>query len=114
MLDTRIPHIESDEAFDATLAENEAVMVVCGRNGPMCLPVYDVMEKIESSYDNVTFRVMEFDGPVAHRIRQLPETRGFMGLPFTVYFKGGKVVQATSSIQNKAQVTGILDNHLVG
>jgi len=32
-----------------------------------------------------------------------------MGLPFTVYFKNGKVVAATSSIQNKDQVMAILD-----
>jgi thioredoxin 1 len=34
-----------------------------------------------------------------------------MGLPFTVYFKKGKVVEATSSIQSKKQVAEILDLH---
>ena len=29
------------------LAENENVMITCGRMGPMCLPVYDVMESLE-------------------------------------------------------------------
>jgi len=33
----------------------------------------------------------------------------FMGLPFTVYFKNGEVVTATTSLQNKDQVTKILD-----
>jgi len=32
-----------------------------------------------------------------------------MGLPFTVYFKNGRVMAATSSIQIKQQVIEILD-----
>jgi thioredoxin 1 len=32
-----------------------------------------------------------------------------MGLPFTVYFKNGKVVKATGSIQNEKEITDILD-----
>ncbi|MGB7532520.1 MAG: hypothetical protein WA977_06025 [Halobacteriota archaeon] len=39
----------------------------------------------------------------------MPKCASFMGLPFTVYFKNGKVVAATSSIQNKDQVLEILD-----
>jgi thioredoxin 1 len=52
---------------------------------------------------------MAFDSPDARVIRELPECRGFMGLPFTVYFKNGKVAAATSSIQSKEQITTILD-----
>jgi len=86
-------------------------MICCGRMGPMCLPVYDVMESLEDKYEHVTFRDMPFDAAVSHNIRELPEARSFMGLPFTVYFKNGKVVEATSSIQTKAQVTKILEKH---
>jgi thioredoxin 1 len=32
-----------------------------------------------------------------------------MGIPFVIYYKNGKVVKATSSIQTRAQVTSILD-----
>jgi thioredoxin 1 len=32
-----------------------------------------------------------------------------MGLPFTVYYKHGKVVEATSGMQSKEQVADILD-----
>ncbi len=55
---------------------------------------------------------MEFDHPVATVIRNLPECRGFMGLPFTVYYKNGKVVKATTGIQNREQITEILDAEL--
>ncbi len=84
-------------------------MVCCGRMGPMCVPVYEVMEEIENKYDKVNFCDMAFDSPEAHVIRNLPECQGFAGLPFTVYYKNGKVVKATSSIQNMDQVTEILD-----
>jgi len=113
MLATDVPHIHDDQAFNKILADNENVMICCGRNGPMCLPVYDVMETIQDDYEGVAFRVIEFDAPVAHNIRRIPQVRGFMGLPFTLYFKNGQVVKATSSVQYKAQVTGILDEHLV-
>ena len=42
-------------------------------------------------------------------MRDLPECKGFMGIPFTIYYKNGRVVKATSSIQTKEQVTGILN-----
>ncbi|HOI10063.1 MAG TPA: thioredoxin family protein [Myxococcota bacterium] len=113
MLDTNLTHIETAEQFQEEIAKNGKVMVCCGRMGPMCIPVYGVMEQIESKYPDVAFRDMLFDSPVAMQtIRALPEVRHFQGLPFTVYFRDGKVVAATSSIQSKAQVTAILDREL--
>jgi thioredoxin 1 len=78
----------------------------------MCIPVYAIMEDIEASgkYPHVQFRDMLFDSPEAHIIRSLPEVRGFMGIPFTIYYKNGKVVKATSSIQNLDQILDILDS----
>ena len=112
MLQTNLKHVDTDEAFKELIKNNENVMLCCGRMGPMCLPVYDIMENLEDKYENVTFRDMAFDGPAAHNIRALPETQGFTGLPFTVYFKKGKAVAATSSIQDKKQVKEILDREL--
>ncbi|MGC9221879.1 MAG: thioredoxin [Solirubrobacteraceae bacterium] len=111
MLQTNLEHIETEEAFHETLANNENVMVCCGRMGPMCLPVYDIMETLTPDYPHVTFRDMHFDEPIGRVIRNLPHTAGFAGLPFTVYFKNGEVVEATSSIQTMDQVTSILDTH---
>jgi thioredoxin 1 len=67
------------------------------------------MEELEEESSHVQMRDMDFDIPVASFIRNLPECSLFMGLPFTVYFKDGKVVEATSSIQDKKQITGILN-----
>lgn len=109
MLQTNLPHILSEEEFQKTLKENENVMVCCGRMGPMCIPVYEVMDELKDEYKHVAFKDMEFDGPISHLIRNLPECSNFRGLPFTVYFKNGKVAKATSSIQTRDQVTRILD-----
>lgn len=109
MLQTNLEHITSEDEFREVLENNENVMICCGRMGPMCLPVYDVMESIQEDYPQVAFRDMAFDEPVARVIRTLPETSTFRGLPFTVYFKNGEVVHATSSIQSMDQVTSVFD-----
>ena len=111
MLQTNLQEVETAADLQKMLEENENVMVCCGRMGPMCIPVYEVMEEIEDEYTNVKFAVMAFDSPEAGVIRNAPECRGFMGLPFTMYYKNGKVVKATSSIQNFKQVTTILDEN---
>ncbi len=109
MLYTNLNHIETAADHQKLINENENVMVCCGRMGPMCIPVYGIMEDIEADYPNVKFFDMEFDNPESHIIRSLPEVKGFMGIPFTIYYKNGKVVKATSSIQSKEQVTSILN-----
>jgi thioredoxin 1 len=110
-LDTNLKHLETTAQIEELINKNGNVMICCGRMGPMCIPVYEVMENLEETYSNVQFRDMLFDTPDAAYIKSLPQCQGFRGLPFTVYFKNGEVVEATSSIQTKAQVTDILDKH---
>ena len=109
VLPTNLKHVATANDLTEILQNNENVMVCCGRMGPMCLPVYDIMEELQDEYTNVDFRDMLFDSPEAAIIRNLPESRSFMGLPFTIYYKNGKVVAATSSIQDRDQITEILD-----
>jgi thioredoxin 1 len=108
MLYTNLKHLESIAEYNAAICENENVMIICGRMGPMCIPVYGIAEELESEYRHVKFFDMEFDNPIADVIRILPEVKGFMGIPFTIYYKNGRVVKATSSIQTKDQVKSIL------
>lgn len=110
-LSTNLNHIVSEKQFNEIIQNEENIMICCGRMGPMCVPVYAEMESLEQEYANVKFYDMLFDSPDAHVIRSLPECSGFMGLPFTVYFKNGKVVKATSSIQDRDQITEILDEN---
>ncbi|MFP4469108.1 MAG: thioredoxin family protein [Bacteroidales bacterium] len=109
VLQTNLKHITSKDQFDKLIKDKENVMVCCGRMGPMCIPVYQGMKKLEGEYGHVEFYDMSFDNPDAHVIKGLPECRGFMGLPFTVYFKNGEVAAATSSIQDEGQIRKILD-----
>ncbi len=108
---TNLKHLTSEADFQKAIKENENVMVICGRMGPMCVPVYDACEEIEKEYTHIQFYDMLFDLPDSRIIRTLPECQGFMGLPFTVYFKNGKVVKATSSIQQKEQITAIIKEY---
>jgi thioredoxin 1 len=109
MLYTNLKHLESIADHNKAISENENVMVICGRMGPMCIPVYGIAEELETEYTHVKFFDMEFDNPISDVIRILPEVRGFMGIPFTIYYKNGKVAKATSSIQTKDQVRSILN-----
>lgn len=109
MLKTNLTHVISEKDHSDLLTSNENVMICCGRMGPMCIPVYEVMEELEGEYKNIKFADMEFDSPDAKIIRNLPECRSFQGLPFVVFYKNGQVVKATSSIQSRDQITSILD-----
>ena len=108
MLMTNLEHVESAAQHKEVIENNENVMICCGRMGPMCVPVYADMEDLRDEYPHVKFMDMEFDIPDAHVIRNAPECAGFMGLPFTMYYKNGKVVKATSSIQTREQIEEIL------
>lgn len=108
-LDTNLKHLETADEWKSLIENNENVMICCGRMGPMCIPVYGLMEELEDEYQHVKFADMAFDSPESHVIRNAPEVRSFMGIPFTMYYKNGKLVKATSSIQNEVMVRGILD-----
>ncbi len=109
MLETNLKHIENTAEYKKFIEENENIMICCGRMGPMCIPVYDLMEELEDEYTHVKFADMDYDYPEAYVIREAPECRGFMSLPFNMYYKNGKLVKATGSIQNMQQITAILD-----
>ena len=109
MLYTNLNHIETAADLAERISENENAVVICGRMGPMCIPVYRIAEELEEDYKHVKFFDMEFDNPESNVIRSLSEVESFIGIPFTIYYKNGKVVNATTSIQSKTQITAILD-----
>ncbi len=107
---TNLKHLTTADDHKKFIEENENVMVCCGRMGPMCIPVYEAMEEMEEDYTHVKFADMNFDMPEAHVIRNAPEAAGFMGLPFTMFYKNGKVVEAVSSIMSDEQIKTLLDS----
>jgi len=110
MLQTSLEHIESEGQLKELIENNEKVAVCCGRMGPMCIPVYDIFEIFQEKYPDIQFRDMDFDTPDAAIIKGLPECRKFWGLPYTIYYRNGKVVKATSSIQSAKEVKRIIDD----
>jgi thioredoxin 1 len=110
LLQTNLKHLETEEETREALGENENVVICCGRMGPMCIPVYDILSELEPQYPHVCFYDQDFDILAAGFIKHLPECTSFMGLPFTVYFKNSKVIAATTSIQSEEQICRILDN----
>ena len=48
MLYTNLKHLETAAEHTRIISQNENVMVVCGRMGPMCIPVYGIAEELES------------------------------------------------------------------
>ena len=111
MLQTAVHEIETASELETIMNEHEKVMVSCGRMGPMCFPVYDTMAKLEKERPHMKFYSMGFDTPEASPIREAPMCRGFMGLPFNVYYRNGQMVKATTSIQIRDQITAILDKY---
>ncbi len=111
MLYTNLKHIESAAEHQQFINENENVMICCGRMGSMCVPVYGIMEDIETEYTHVKFADMEIDNPEAYVIRDTPECKDFTSFPYTVYYKKGKLISATSSIQSVQQIRRILDDN---
>ena len=109
MLKTNLEHIETREQIEELVCDNANVIICCGRMGPMCIPVYDIFEILREQYPDIQFRDMDFDTPDAVIIRGLPECRKFSGLPFTIYYRNGKIVKATSSIQSAKQVKSIIN-----
>jgi thioredoxin 1 len=109
MLYTNLKHIESTEEYAKIISENENVMLICGRMGPLCIPVYRIAEELEEEYDQVKFYDMEYDNPESYFFHALLEVQEFMEYPFTVYYKNGEIVKATGGIQTKSQVRAILD-----
>ena len=109
MLRTNLKHLETETEVREVLANHENVVVCCGRMGPMCVPVYRILEELERDYAHVAFYDQDFDIPAAGFIRDLPECSSFMGLPFTVYFKKERVAAATTSIQRQDEIEETLN-----
>lgn len=109
MLYTNLKHIESAAEYEQILKENENVMLICGRMGPLCIPVYRIAEELEEKYSHVKIYDMEYDHPDLFFFHDLPEVQNFPEYPFTVYYKKGEIIKATAGIQTKVQIQAILE-----
>jgi thioredoxin 1 len=109
MLYTNLKHIETAAEYARIMNENENVILICGRMGPLCIPIYRIAEELEKKYTHIKFYDMEYDNPETYFIHYLPEVQSLLEHPFVIYFKNSEVVKATAGIQTKTQITTILD-----
>ena len=113
MLYTNLKHIESASEYERIIHARDNVMVICGRMDTNCVPVYRIVEELESDYTQTAFYDMEFDNPESDVIRNLPEVSGLISIPFVIYYRKGEVVQTTAGIQSKAQIAAILEQDIM-
>ncbi len=110
MLYTNLKHIESTAQHVEIINEQENSMVIWGRMEPKSILVYRIAEELEADYPNVKFYDVEIDNPGISDLRSLPELSNLSGIPYSVFYKNGQVVQATSGLQTKDQIVAILNN----
>jgi thioredoxin 1 len=115
MFNIKVKQIAEANEFDEAVKNTENLVACAGRWGPMCIPVYGAMEQMEtdSKFNEINFRVVNFDSEPAGKIRSLKECRRFMGLPFIVYYKNGEVVHATSGLQTRQQLEENIEKYLL-
>lgn len=109
MLYTNLNHIENAEEFTRVIGENENVVVICGRMGPLCIPVYRLVEEMEGQYSHVKFYDMEYDNPESFFFQALPEVQDLDEIPFIVFYKNGKAVKTAAGLQSRSQIAKNLD-----
>lgn len=109
MLYTNLKHIESAAQHVDIINGGQNSMVIWGRMEPRSIAVYRIAEELEDKYPNVKFYDLEYDNPELNTVCNLPEFSDFEEIPYTVYYKNGKVVKAISGIQTKAEIKEILD-----
>ena len=113
MLYTNLNHIENVEEYNEIISNNENVVLICGRMGPLCIPVYRIIEELEDKYRHIKFYDMEYDNPQSFFFHTLPEISHLMEIPFIVCYKNSKIVHTTEGLQNQAQLIAILENKFI-
>jgi len=108
MLYTNLEHIETANEFAKIIKENENVVVICGRMGPLCVPVYRVVEELSEEFTQVKFYDMEYDNPEFYFFHALPEVQGLEEIPFTILYRNGEAAKSVSGIFSKVQFKEIL------
>jgi len=108
MLYTNLEHIETAGEFTRIIEENENVVVICGRMGPLCVPVYRVVEELVNEFSEVKFYDMEYDNPEFYFFHARPEVQNLEEIPFTILYRNGEVVKSVGGLQTKIQLKRIL------
>jgi thioredoxin 1 len=113
MLYTNLEHIETAVEFAEVIGTNENVVVICGRMGPFCVPVYRNVEELGEKFTHVKFYDMEYDNPEFYFFHALPEVQNLEEMPFIVFYRSGVAVKSVAGMQSKTQLSEILTENFL-
>lgn len=108
MLYTNLEHIETAADFKKIISENENIVIVCGRMGPVCIPVYRTIEELGDEFRQIKFFDMEYDNPEFYFYHLRPEVQYLEEIPFTTFYHRGEAVKSVGGFQTKAQLKKFL------
>jgi len=104
MLYTNLKHIETADDFQQTIAESAQVVIVCGCMGEFSIPVYRILEELQTEYAPVKFFDMEYDNPESQVVYKLfvdmPEAK----IPFLLFYENGELIFRSWGTKTKKEI----------
>jgi len=112
MLYTNLKHIETAADFQQTIAESGQVVIVCGRMGEFSIPVYRILEELQTEYTPVKFFDMEYDNPESQVVYKLfvdmPEAK----IPFLLFYENGELIFRSWGTKTKEELVLLVEEML--
>jgi thioredoxin 1 len=109
MLYTNLNHIETATDLQQAIAGNGQVVIVCGRMGEFSIPVYRVLEALQTEYPQVKFYDMEFDNPEAKLVCDLFDDMPDAKIPFLLFYERGELVYNSWGRKTKEEIEEIIN-----
>ncbi|NLU38134.1 MAG: thioredoxin family protein [Bacteroidales bacterium] len=108
MLYTNLKHIETAADFQQTIAESGQVVIVCGRMGEFSIPVYRILEELQTEYTPVKFFDMEYDNPESSIVCELFADESEAKVPFLLFYENGELIYRTWGTKTREDLVAIL------
>ncbi|MBD3350390.1 MAG: thioredoxin [Candidatus Lokiarchaeota archaeon] len=108
VLQTKLQHLRSKAKFKKLIKNHEKVIIIAGRMCPVCSSMYPIFERLDEIHADIEIWDWDYDLQSADVIRDLPECEDFWSLPFVIYFKNGKVAEATAGKQTANEIKKII------
>ena len=108
MLYTNLKHIETAADFQQTIAESAQVVIVCGCMGEFSIPVYRILEELQTEYTPVKFFDMEYDNPESSIVCELFADESEAKVPFLLFYENGELIYRTWGTKTREDLVAIL------
>ncbi len=87
-------------------------MIVCGRMGEFSIPVYRILEELQTEYTPVKFFDMEYDNPESQVVCKLfvdmPEAK----IPFLLFYENGELIFRSWGTKTKEELVLLVEEML--